>query len=102
MVVEMIHSQMTSYCTLGVNLGILEYGPVPGLIFCISFLIQVIGSSLGPGRLGISTRVVILIRTQLTNKYFKKVKGILLGLLSPVNTRLIIMTHNKFFGTFVR
>ena len=76
MVVEIIHSQMTSYCILGANLGILEYGPVPGLIFCISFLIQVIGSSLVPGRLGISTRVVILIRTQLTNKYFKKGKKV--------------------------
>ena len=37
MVVEMIHSQMTSYCILGVNLGILEYGPVPGLIFLYKF-----------------------------------------------------------------
>ena len=76
MVVEMIHSQMSSYRILGVNLGILEYCPVPGLIFCISFLIQVIGSSLVPGRLGISIRVVILIRTQLTNKYFEKGKKV--------------------------
>ena len=56
-----------------------------------------IGSSSPQGRLGISTRVCILIR----HKVF--LKGIsLLFFLSHINLRLIIMTYNKFFGTLVK
>ena len=54
------------------------------------------GSSHRPGRLGISTTMVISIRTQ-TNQYVF-LNGISLEFWFLVNPRLIIMTHNNFLA----